>query len=367
MSFTSRFLARSYRPAEAAAAAPPSDEAVTASRAAEARRALLERIAGFVETHDLAVTASNLGTICGGLSGSHPELAQAFAAREIAGEPIDQRWLDTLARLDPDNHSRIAELEALMDKLEYSLMRFAQTARSAQSETSDHRGALGAQIEAIAEVDLPPAAAGELAQVLDLSRAMLARIEEVETAMARSQEETERLRENLAKARMEADVDHLTGLPNRRAFERRLVSASLEARAKGEVLSLGFCDVDRFKLINDNHGHEAGDRVLCAVAATLNEHAGDACFVARHGGEEFVLLFYGMDKQAARMKLDAIRRAQAARQLMNRDTGQPFGRVTFSGGVAEVTEDSDTRSALGRADAALYRAKQEGRNRVVVG
>ncbi|OBV10929.1 sensor domain-containing diguanylate cyclase [Erythrobacter dokdonensis] len=338
-----------------------------ASRAEEARQALLARIGNFVETHDLAVTASNLAAICGGLSGSHPELAQAFAAREIAGEPIDQRWLDTLGRLDPDNHSRIAELEALMDKLEYSLMRFAQTARSAQSETSDHRGALGARIEAMAEIELDSAAAGDLAQVLDLSRTMLARIEQVESAMARSQAETERLRENLAKARLEADVDHLTGLPNRRAFERRLVSAAIEARAKGEKLSLGFCDVDRFKLINDNHGHEAGDRVLCAVAATLNEHAGDACFVARHGGEEFVLLFYGMDKQAARAKLDAIRLAQAARRLMNRDTGQPFGRVTFSGGVAEVTEDSDTRSALGRADAALYRAKQEGRNRVMVG
>jgi diguanylate cyclase len=159
----------------------------------------------------------------------------------------------------------------------------------------------------------------------------------------------------------------LTGLPNRRAFERRLVSAAIEARAKGEKLSLAFCDVDRFKLINDRHGHEAGDRVLCAVAQTLNEHAGDACFVARHGGEEFVLLFYGMDKEAARLRLDAIRCAQAHRQLMNRETGQPFGRITFSGGVAEVTEDADTRSALARADAALYRAKQDGRNRVMVG
>jgi diguanylate cyclase len=171
MSFASRFLPRPARLAEAASDASPA-----ASRAEEARRALLVRIAEFVELHDLAVTASNLATICGGLSGSHPELAQAFTAREIAGEPIDQRWLDTLARLDPDSHSRIAGLEALMDKLEYSLVRFAQTARSAQSETSDHRGALGAQIEAMAEVELAPAAAGELARVIDLSRAMLARI-----------------------------------------------------------------------------------------------------------------------------------------------------------------------------------------------
>jgi len=202
------------------------------------------------------------------------------------------------------------------------------------------------------------ASPSDIAQVLDLSRAMLARIEQVEAAMARSQAETEQLRENLAKARMEADVDHLTHLPNRRAFERRLVSAATEARAKGEPLSLAFCDLDHFKAINDRHGHEAGDRVLCTMASGLIEYAGDNFFVARH---------YGLNKEAARQRLDALRAAQAARQLLNRETGKPFGRITFSAGVAEVTEDADNRSALARADAALYRAKQEGRNRVVVG
>ena len=353
MHFPSAF-SRSARKAAATSSAAPE------SRAEEARRLLLERIGDFITRHDLAVTASNMATICGALSGSHPELAGALVQREASGEPIDQRWLDTLARLDPDGHSRIAALETLSDKLEYALMRFAQTARAAQSETSDHRGAIGEQIETLAGPE-------GLTQVLELSRAMLDRIGQVEAAMSRSEAETERLRESLAKARLEADVDHLTRLPNRRAFERRLVSAALEARTSGEPLSLAFCDVDHFKQVNDRHGHAAGDRVLCALAATLSEAAGDTCFVARHGGEEFVLLFYGLDKEAACRRLDAIRRAQASRQLMNRDTGQPFGRITFSAGVAEVTEDTDTRSALARADAALYRAKQEGRNRVEPG
>lgn len=355
MQFSSGFSRSASARSKSAAAPRPAE-----TRAEEARRLLLERIGEFVLRHDLSVTAQNMATICGALSGSQPELASALVQREAAGDPIDQRWLDTLARLDPDGHSRIAALESLSDKLEYALMRFAQTARAAQSETSDHRGAIGVQIETLAGPD-------GLAQVLDLSHAMLSRIERVEAAMARSEAETERLRENLAKARIEADVDHLTRLPNRRAFERRLVSATMEARAKGEPLSLAFCDVDHFKQINDRHGHAAGDRVLCALAAVFSEQAGDACFVARHGGEEFVLLFYGMDKDTARRKLDGIRHAQGARRLMNRDTGQPFGKITFSGGVAEVTEETDTRSALARADAALYRAKQEGRNRVELG
>jgi diguanylate cyclase len=360
MPFPAGFLSRSIRGAAPdTVAASAASRLPETSRAAEARRALLERIADFVILHDLTVTAHNLATICGGLSGANPELAQAFAAREMANEPIDQRWLDTLARLDPDGHARIAELETLMDKLEYALIRFGQAARSAQTETSDHRGAIGESIAAMAEPS-------DITKVLELSRSMLARIEQVEAAMARSDAETAKLRENLAKARMEADVDHLTGLPNRRAFERRLVSADREARLKGEPLSLAFCDLDHFKMINDRHGHEAGDRVLCALASSLIEYAGDQFFVARHGGEEFVLLFYGLDKHSAHQRLEALRAAQATRQLMNRETGLPFGKITFSGGVAEVTDDADPRSALARADAALYRAKQEGRNRVMV-
>ena len=332
--------------------------------AREARRALLDKIADFLDRYDLAITAQNLAVVYGALSGSQPELAHVLAGRELAGQPIDQRWLDTLVRFDPDGHARVAEVETLMDKLEYALVRFAQTARSTESETRDHRGAIGVHIDAIADRAMDPEAAESLAQLLDYSRAMVARIEEAERAMARSQMETEKLRESLAKARLEADIDHLTRLPNRRAFERRLTSATLEARAKGEPLSLAFCDVDHFKLINDQHGHDAGDRVLCALAATLIEQGRDSCFVARHGGEEFVLLFYGLTKEEASRRVETMRRAQASRRLINRDSGQGFGRVTFSAGVAEVTEDPDVRSALSRADAALYRAKQMGRNRV---
>lgn len=363
MPFSNGYLTRSIRPAAAEVRAPaePISVASGESLVHGARHDLLAEIGQFVARHNLAVTPQNLATICGALSGSQPELAALVAARETAGDPIDQRWLDTLQRFDPEGHSRIAALETLSDKLEDALMRFAQAARAAQSETSDHRGAIGVQIEALAAPE-------GLEQVLDLSRAMLARLEMVEAAMARSEAETEQLRANLAKARIEADVDHLTRLPNRRAFERRLVSAALEAQRRGEPLSLAFCDVDHFKQINDRHGHAAGDRVLCALAATLAEGAGQACFVARHGGEEFVLLFHGLAKEAARGRLDAVRRAQAARGLINRDTGEPFGKITFSAGIAEVTENADDiRSALARADAALYRAKQLGRNRVELG
>ena len=334
-------------------------------RVREARADLLKRIADFAMRHNLEVSSVNLAAVCSALSGSNAELAEAFVQREISGEPIDQRWLDTVARLEPETNARMSELEKLMDQLEYTLIRFGQTAKSAASETSDHRGAIDAQIEAMGRAASAGETGADVSRVIELSRAMLERVTEAEKAMERSQAETNSLRANLAKARMEADVDHLTRLPNRRAFERRLASANAEAREHGAKLCVAFCDIDHFKTVNDTHGHEAGDRVLCAVASTLNAIASDDCFIARHGGEEFVLLFYGFDKDAAWRKLDGVRRTLAAKMLMNRDTGKPFGKVTFSAGVAEVTEDSDPRSALARADAALYEAKESGRNRVV--
>jgi diguanylate cyclase len=345
----------------------PAQVSRSGSRAEDARRELLGRITEFVCRHDLVPSPGNLALISSALSGSNRELSGIFAAREFADAPIDQRWLDTLDRLNPASERRTAELEHLVEKLDDTLMRFGQSARFARDATSDHRGAIGAQITALAITDAARQPSEEVDHLLDLSQAMLARLEQIEAALERSHAEAEELRRSLAEARIEADVDHLTGLPNRRAFERRFVIAASAARSRGTPLSIAFCDVDHFKLINDRHGHEAGDRVLKSIAATFAEHASEHCFVARHGGEEFVLLLPGLGKEDAREKVDAMRRALAARVLVNRESGRPFGRITFSGGIADVTEDSDNRSALARADAALYRAKQEGRNCIVIG
>ncbi|MEL7446517.1 MAG: GGDEF domain-containing protein [Pseudomonadota bacterium] len=326
---------------------------------------LLDSIGTFISKHHLQVTSANLSAICAGLSGENAKLADAISQREASGQPIDQRWLDTLTRFDLESNDRLNELETLMDKLEHSLIRFARSAKNAQDETSGHRNQLDRHITQMRRGDVSGRTGSEFERIIELSRSALSQLEQVEKTMERSQTETSELRDDLAKARIEADVDHLTRLPNRRAFERRLNSAAAEARAKKEPLCVAFCDVDNFKSVNDRYGHEAGDRILCAIADTLSAIASDECFIARHGGEEFVLLFYGFTKERAFRKLESARRAMAGRRLMDRETGKPFGRITFSGGIAEVTEDIDTRSALARADQALYKAKEAGRNKIL--
>ncbi|NCU12683.1 MAG: GGDEF domain-containing protein, partial [Sphingomonadaceae bacterium] len=135
-------------------------------------------------------------------------------------------------------------------------------------------------------------------------------------------------------------------------------------RAATEPLCVAFCDIDRFKAINDTHGHDAGDRVLKLVAESFARLSGDHCHVARHGGEEFVMLLRGESLQTVTEKLDLLRQQLSERRLVNRATDEPFGQVTFSAGVADVFACGDPRTALRAADSALYRAKQSGRNRV---
>lgn len=335
------------------------------NRAREGRGELMQRVTEFVLKHDVALTGSNLSTVVAALSGSDSGLARTFAAREIAQEPFSQGWLDEMARSRSREDERKGSVEELIDRVESSLNKFAETAQTAEVETSEHRGAIDAQITQLAENAVAAGPQSGLDRLVDLSRVMLERIVQIEEAMKKSQAETATLKENLAEARAEANVDHLTRLPNRRSFETELSRAAELADAKGEPLSIGFCDVDHFKKINDTHGHDAGDRVLVAIARTLQSYAGKHCFAARHGGEEFALLFPGAGLDKAKARLNKIRIDLGKRQMINRDTGQSFGKITFSGGVSEIANPDDARPALARADAALYKAKESGRDQVI--
>ncbi len=171
-----------------------------------------------------------------------------------------------------------------------------------------------------------------------------------------------RLREQRDAMRQLADTDALTGLPNRRAGLARLDDCFERARAEGLPLSLGFVDIDRFKQINDMHGHEAGDRVLAAVGATLAGSVRRREDVIRMGGEEFLVLLPGVDAAGAHMRLEAMRHRIAGTGPL---LGIPGLVITASIGLATLADDDAAPAALlHRADGAMYRAKRGGRDRV---
>ncbi|MDA8341738.1 MAG: GGDEF domain-containing protein [Actinomycetota bacterium] len=161
----------------------------------------------------------------------------------------------------------------------------------------------------------------------------------------------------VAGLRHESRTDALTGLANRRTLTERLALELARAGRSGRPLALAMVDLDHFKSSNDAHGHVAGDTVLRTVAAVLASHVRAQDLAARYGGEEFCLLLPETGERGATAVLESLRAAVAA---------TTEGAVTFSAGVAVWDRLEEGRDLVARADAALYRAKQEGRDRVAV-
>jgi len=325
------------------------------------RRQLLEDISGFLLRHDLAVNPANLTVAWEAFSGSSPGLFRRIAARAASAEPITQAWIDEVAA-EHGAEAAADELRAMLAELDHGVRQFTRTATAARSATQEYSTDLDRHAVELEDADR---AADRTARLAALARAMAERTRRAEADLREREREARTLRRRLGKAMRDAEHDTLTGLPNRRAFEAEFARLSAEAGASGKPLSLAFCDIDHFKQVNDSHGHDAGDRVLRLIAQVLARRSNDSCHVSRHGGEEFVLLFRDLTPGEAKVRLDAAREDLADRSLLNRDTHQPFGRITFSAGVARVDADNP-RAALKAADDALYRAKQAGRNRVLV-
>ncbi len=338
----------------------PTGSAATHDLMRETRHQLVGAISTFLLDHDLDVTATNLLIAHSAFSGINPRLARQIATRAGSGEGITQQWLDELAQQEPIQPDS-AELDRMVARLESNLETFQTNTKAARNATSEYGTKLEEHVSDLEEVQKT----GELVSHLaDIAKVMLERTRHAEEEMRKSEDEARSLRRSLARAKRDAEVDYLTGLPNRRAFEVLLERHYEEARASCEPLSVAFCDIDKFKEVNDTHGHEAGDRVIKLIADTLAHISNDHCHVARHGGEEFVMLFRGLPPSEAAKKLDQARESLANRRLINRKTDEPFGQITFSGGVADVFGFGDARSALKAADDALYRAKESGRNRI---
>ena len=159
-----------------------------------------------------------------------------------------------------------------------------------------------------------------------------------------------------------ASIDELTELPNRRSFHEQLAQFSLLKKRNNNPLSLIFIDVDNFKNINDTKGHHVGDKVLKSLAETLNNNIRKSDFVARWGGEEFVILLINTDINQGQIIAEQLRSKVAnSTNLLSSNQQQ----VTISLGLTEVTNEDTIDTVLKRADDALYKAKSKGKNCIV--
>jgi diguanylate cyclase len=299
--------------------------------------------------------------------------------------------LDDLATLmlaitDSGQHEFEAYLQQLNERLE-AFQSNLQAASDGHADNSSAARAMDTQIRE--QVDGLQTSVQEAADLDDLKQVLEnhlegllgtmdqhqkqrdAREQEVATRLkglservAHMEQEAQGFREHLEEQRQKALIDPLTGLPNRAAWSERLEHEIKQWQQHGNTLSLAMLDLDHFKRINDNYGHLAGDKVLKIIATVLRKRLRGSDFIARFGGEEFVLLLPATPPALGAKLLETLRAAIEACPFHFK--GERV-TITISMGLTSFKAGEHSDLVLKRADQALYRAKNAGRNRVELG
>jgi diguanylate cyclase len=175
------------------------------------------------------------------------------------------------------------------------------------------------------------------------------------------------LETRLQHSQQEASMDSVTEIPNRRSFDTSVVEWTTRHQKSGKTFALAMVDIDDFKKINDQHGHQVGDRVLKCAAQAISGGVRKSDFVARYGGEEFVVMLSDATLKEGRERMNVLVETIAAARYKYRQLGEEkWVNFTVSVGVTEFGKGDDPQSLVARADEALYEAKRRGKNTVRV-
>lgn len=323
---------------------------------------LFERVGAFLDVNMLEPTPPHYELAHAYITESDRKLVEAVdraVARE--GRLTAESAETILAEVRTDMSAEL--LASLVDQAQAGLAKLSGLAKQSGADAKEYGQALQTRV---ADLQGSGVAGDALSALVELTTSMISKTRAAEQQLRDTGKQMHALRGSLAEARRVAESDALTGLANRRAFEGKLRRAVASAREAAQPLSLAFCDIDHFKQINDTHGHDVGDRILKFVAQRLSTASGNNCYVARHGGEEFVMLFQNQEADQAFRIVEEVRADLEDRRLIAKQSGESIGQVTFSAGVAALAPGENGRQMLRAADQALYRAKRAGRNRVML-
>lgn len=253
------------------------------------------------------------------------------------------------------------------EKINEDLLALIENINSAVQDSSTRVGHVGANVQAgslkleqvndLSDVkEVLSDIVAETRQLLDISNSLKTKLNEANHELAS-------MRDELTKVRELASTDPLTGLLNRRVFDQTL--NELVTQTQGSENCLLLLDLDHFKKINDHFGHLIGDKVLRYTAKLLRKYTLSHHYVARYGGEELAVIMPDTVLDKALAIAEKIRQTLANSQLKQKGGDLAIGKVTLSIGGALLKPNDSVESLIARADAALYSAKENGRNRVV--
>ena len=297
------------------------------------------------------------------VAGINPKLSAALEALVQSGGAIGDEVVMRLyeAHVLPPDEEAVTRIGQEMQRVMNSVVQSA-------SQTGLRAGAYGEQLSGLSralatqsDASLSP----QLSEVLAGTAEMRGALDALQHKVSSSQSEIQALRDDLVRARDEAQTDALTGVLNRKGFDRRLEKLMAEPATDACSHCLVMLDIDHFKRVNDTHGHLVGDRVIQAVGEILRAAVpafGGAA--ARYGGEEFAILLPQSTLERSIQLAEDVRMRIKAMKIRDKRTQDVVLTVTLSGGVAALRPGDDASTLVQRADAALYHSKKNGRDRI---
>ncbi|MDD2670435.1 GGDEF domain-containing protein [Zoogloea sp.] len=292
---------------------------------------------------------------------------------EMFDHPLDVRILGELENRLRDVIQRQGaikiELNDAQTRLKDMLARFVDRLGDFTESTGEYHDKIEQCAERISSAqditqltDVIAEVMRETRTVQETTRRSRSELEELRTRVHDANSEITRLQVELEQTSELIRHDPLTGVLNRKGLDEALTRETALARRRGTALCVGLLDVDNFKQINDNHGHQTGDEALQHLVDVVRENVRPQDSVARYGGEEFVVLLPDTLLDSAVATMVRLQRALTKRFFLTR---QQKLLITFSAGVAEMHDGEAPEEALDRADKAMYIAKRSGKNRVI--
>ncbi len=276
------------------------------------------------------------------------------------GSPQAERRLNTAYRMHLDRQRD--EIEKLQDAL-------AKSVTEAMAQNREFGALLQIELRALQQAEgkneieqLRQILVGGLEELIGGQHSLDIKLHRTGSYLKLIKADSERLHDELNKVRLLSLTDEFTGLPNRRAFMRRLQDEISRAQRYGLSLALAMIDLDEFKAINDLHGHAAGDAILRSYATDVLTVLRHHDMVSRYGGEEFAVLLPNTTQDGAAAAITKVK--TRALQAHCDFQGKSLALPTFSTGIALYTPGESFTDLIDRADRALYRAKRLGRNRI---
>ena len=325
---------------------------------------LRQALAGMGQ-HDACFNPLSFAVFYEHAAGNNPRLSGAIDSVQRDTPRLSD---DAVRRLYQDHVAEVGLAEA--QRIQGDMQRVMSDIEQSAARTGQAAGAFGQHLDGLSGA-LSDSNMQNLMPHLDAARegtqVMRASVQALQQQVSASQQEIEQLRADLLRTREEATLCPLTRVLNRRGFNERLGDMLRRPPPAGSTHCLIMIDIDHFKKVNDTHGHPIGDRVLEGLGTVLRSMTGEpgmAC--ARYGGEEFAILLPSTTLNKAVQLAESVRSRTRGIRLRNRATQEVALTVTVSAGVAAWRPGDDADSLVSCADAALYRSKANGRDRVMV-